>query len=251
MKKIQFLWTLILAISLLSCKSGYEIVSMSAGIVEMDASFDEKPDAEMQLFVQTYKAQLDKEMNEVIGTSAQYMPYGRPESLLTNLTADVMKSYGDEHLPNGADMGVMNVHGHRATMPKGKITVGNLFEIYSFDNTLAILELKGADLKKMFDAYARIGGAGISSNIKLIIKDKKVNSVTVSGQPIEDEKVYTIVTLDYLADGNDNMSAFKQALSNENTGITIRDWMIDYVKEQTRQGKEIESRLDGRITIIK
>ena len=162
-----------------------------------------------------------------------------------------MKEYGDEHLPNGADIGVMNVHGHRATMPKGPVTVGNLYEIYSFDNTITFLELKGTDLKKMFDAYARIGGAGISSNVKLVIEDGKVKSVTIDGKHIDDDKIYQIVTLDYLAGGNDNMNAFLNAVSVTDTGITLRDIMIDWVREQTRQGNEIKSVLDGRIEVIK
>jgi 2',3'-cyclic-nucleotide 2'-phosphodiesterase (5'-nucleotidase family) len=144
----------------------------------------------------------------------------------------------------------MNVHGHRATMPKGAVTIGNLFEIYSFDNAITFIELKGSDLKKMFDAYARIGGAGISSNVKLIIEDKKVKNVTIDNKPIDNNKIYKIVTLDYLAEGNDNMSAFLNAISISNTGVTLRDIMIDWVKEQTRMGKEIDSAVDGRIIII-
>ncbi len=190
-------------------------------------------------------------MNEVIGYSAQFMDYKRPESLLTNLTSDVMKAYGDEHLPQGADVGVMNVHGHRATLPQGQITVGNLYETYSFDNAITFLELKGSDLKKIFDAYARIGGAGISSNVKLVAGEGKVKSVTIDGRPIADEKVYRIVTLDYLAEGNDNMAAFRNALSRTDTGVTLRDVMIAYVKEQTRRGDEVVSTLDGRIIIHK
>lgn len=248
--KIRIIGIVLAAVFLISCKSQYRITEMTGTIVEMNASFDAEPDPGMHAFVQFYKTQLDKEMNEVIGTSAQFMDYGRPESLLTNFTSDVMKTYGDEQLPGGADVAVMNVHGHRATMPEGPVTVGNLYEIYSFDNTIAFLELKGSDLKKIFDAYARIGGAGISSNVKLIIEDRKVKSVTVNGNPINDNAVYNIVTLDYLATGNDNMAAFLDALRNVNTGITLRDMMIGYVKEKTRRGEEINSILDGRITVI-
>lgn len=239
------------AILLISCKSHqYRINNMSGTVVEMNSSFDANPNKKMLTLVQKYKTELDNEMNEVIGTSTQLLDYGRPESLLTNLTSDVMKAYGDEHLPNGADVAIMNVNGHRANMPKGKITVGNLYEIYSFDNAMTFLELKGSDLKKIFDSYAWIGGAGISSNVKLIVKNRKVQSVTVNGKPIDENKIYNISTLDYLADGNNDMDALRDAVKKTDTGITLRDVMIDYVKEQTRRGNEITSKLDGRITII-
>lgn len=247
--KIRIIWIAVLTISLLSCKSQYKVAEINGTIIEVDSTFDSQSHSKMHNLVHSFKVELDSEMNEVIGNSVEQMEYSRPESLLTNLTSDVMKEYGDEHLPGGADIGVMNVHGHRANMPKGPVTVGNLFEIYSFDNTITLLELKGTDLKKIFDAYARIGGAGISSNVKLVIEDRKVKSATINGKPIDNNKIYQIVTLDYLAGGNDNMSAFLDAVSITDTGVTLRDIMIDWVREQTRQGKEVKSVLDGRIEV--
>lgn len=247
--KIRIIWIAVLTITLLSCKSQYKVAEINGTIIEVDSTFDSQSHSKMHNLVHSFKVELDSEMNEVIGNSVEQMEYSRPESLLTNLTSDVMKEYGDEHLPGGADIGVMNVHGHRANMPKGPVTVGNLFEIYSFDNTITFLELKGTDLKKIFDAYARIGGAGISSNVKLVIEDRKVKSATINGKPIDNNKIYQIVTLDYLAGGNDNMSAFLDAVSITDTGVTLRDIMIDWVREQTRQGKEVKSVLDGRIEV--
>ncbi|MDD3980382.1 MAG: 5'-nucleotidase, partial [Proteiniphilum sp.] len=60
---------------------------------------------------------------------------------------------------------------------------------------------------------------------------------------------YRVVTLDYLAEGNDNMTAMRNALTQHNTGVTLRDVMIDHVKEESRRGHAIRSALDGRITI--
>lgn len=248
---VRFLSVIVALLALISCKQPYQVVSMTGQYVEIDSTYDVSANNEMTAFVNEFKQELDAKMGVVLGVSEAFMPYGRPESLLTNLTADVMKKYGDEQLPNGADVGVMNVHGHRANLPKGNITVGNLFEIYSFDNTITFLELKGSDLKDMFDAYARIGGAGISSNVRLVIKNKKVKSVTIDGKPIDENRVYNIVTLDYLAGGNDNMSAFTRAISVNDTRFTLRDLMMDYVKEQTKAGQQITSTLDGRITIEK
>ncbi|HOM62781.1 MAG TPA: 5'-nucleotidase C-terminal domain-containing protein [Dysgonamonadaceae bacterium] len=247
-KKLLYLFTL--GLLLVSCKPSYTVTHIQDSVVRIDSTFDAYPQPQMHALVQKYKTLLDKEMNQVIGTSAQFMDYGIPESLLTNFTSDVMKAYGDEHLPGGADIAVMNVHGHRATMPKGEITIGNIYEIYSFDNTIVFLDLKGTDLNDIFRAYAGMGGAGISSNVKLVIENKKVKSVSIDGKPIDDNKIYHIVTLDYLADGNNGMTAFKNAVKTTNTGITLRDIMIDYVREQTRQGKEITSQLDGRITVL-
>jgi len=240
---------LLTALILLSCKPQYHIAEMSASITEINSSFDTPQHAAMHALVLSYKSELDEKMNEVIATSEQAMMYGRPESLLTNFTSDVMKAYGDEQLEEGADVAMMNVHGHRASMPKGEVTVGNLFEIYSFDNAITFLEIKGSDLMELFNSYARIGGAGISSNVRLIIDNRSVKEVTIDGKAIDAERIYRVVTLDYLAEGNDNMSAMRNAIKQHNTGVTLRDVMIDHVKEETRRGNPIRSILDGRITI--
>ena len=160
-----------------------------------------------------------------------------------------MKKYGDKQIESGVDVAIMNVNGHRSALPKGDITLGNLFEVYSFDNTVTFLEVKGEDLIKIFEAYARIGGAGISSNAHLVVNDRKLKNATLDGKPIDKNNTYNVITLDYLADGNDNMNAFRNALSTNNTGITLRDIVIEYVREQTAEGKVISSQLDGRITI--
>ncbi len=247
--KMRTIGIALAALILLSCKPQYRIAEMSGSIIEMNSSFDTPQHAAMHSLVLSYKSELDEKMNAVIGTSEQAMMYGRPESLLTNFTSDVMKAYGDEYLAGGADVAMMNVHGHRASMPAGEITVGNLFEIYSFDNAITFLEIRGSDLLELFNAYARIGGAGISSNVRLTIENRSIKEVTLSGEAIDAERIYHVVTLDYLAEGNDNMSAMRNALTQHNTGVTLRDVMIDHVKEESRRGNPIRSALDGRITI--
>lgn len=255
---MRYIWILYILSTLLvvSCSSykqaekkapEFAIVKISGQIVEMNK--EQGTNAEMQAFVNKYKGTLDQQMNEVLGTSSEFMQKGSPQSLLTNLTSDVMKEYGDKQLEDGADVSFMNVNGHRATLPKGELTLGNLFEVYSFDNTITFLEVKGEDLIKVFEAYARMGGAGISSNARLVANDRKLKSVTLDGKTIDSSKIYNIVTIDYLADGNNGMKALRDAVSINNTGITLRDIMIDYVREQTAQGKQISSQLDGRIII--
>lgn len=239
-----------LFLMLCSCSSKQYTVSTMKG-ERLLVTSTSSPDPKMQSVVNEYKTRLDREMNVVIGTSDQDMPFGTPESLLTNLTADVMMLAKPSSF-NGLtpDIAVMNVHGHRAPLAKGDITVGDIFEIYSFDNELAMTKLKGSDLTDLFKAYARMGGSGISSSVRLIItKNGELVSALVDGQPVDPDRVYNVITLDYLAEGNDGMDAFKKSISVYKPGIILRDYMMDYVKDQTSKGKTVSSKLDGRVTV--
>lgn len=243
---------IVLTLVCTSCTQQQYIVSdIQARRYPIQADNNASSDPKAHELVSKYKHLLDKEMGQVVGESLQDMTYGRPESLLTNLTSDVMLGYVRSALNTKCDLALMNVNGHRANLAKGNITIGNIFEIYSFENSLAILKLKGKDLLEVFDSYANLGGAGISSSAKLIIQDKKIIDATIDGAPIDKNKIYTIVTLDYLADGNDGMEALKNAVSNTETGIILRDVMIDYIQKETAKGKKLSSALDGRITIKK
>lgn len=250
MKKIA-ICAMLVALCASCSQQHYVIKSMEAQRYPLVASEYTGKAPEMSKMISHYKTLLDQEMGQVIGTSDQDMTYGRPESLLTNLTSDVMLAYGEKMTNGNCDLASVNVYGHRANLGKGNITVGNIFEIYPFENTLVLIKLKGSDLLEAFESYAKIGGAGISSTARLLVKDDKLVSATVKGQPIDPDKTYTVITLDYLADGNDGMEAFAKAKEVIEPGITLRDAMMDYVKQQTAAGKPISSVMDGRITIEK
>lgn len=249
--------SILLSIGLLalvsSCKNQqqYSISKIKGSRIELskntvDTLATSNKDAD--LLIKRYKTILDAEMDKEIGQSAQAMPLGRPQSLLTNFTSDAMLEFGKERLGQ-CDLALMNVHGHRADMPKGRITIGNMFEIYSFDNMLTIIKIKGTYVKELLESYAKMGGAGISDNARLIFRHQQLISATIDGKSIEDDKIYTIVTLDYLADGNDGMDAMVKAESIEQTGVILREYMIDYITAQTAEGKAISSQLDDRIII--
>jgi len=73
---------------------------------------------------------------------------------------------------------------------------------------------------------------------------------TVAGKPVVEDRMYTVATIDYLADGNDGMTALIRAEKREcPQGATLRSLFMDYVERQTAAGKKITSRMEGRITV--
>lgn len=72
------------------------------------------------------------------------MEKGGPESLLSNLVADVLKGAATQVLGKPADMGLMNMGGLRNILSEGEITCGNIYEILPFENSLCVVTLKGS-----------------------------------------------------------------------------------------------------------
>ncbi|MDL2242024.1 5'-nucleotidase C-terminal domain-containing protein [Bacteroidales bacterium OttesenSCG-928-L03] len=249
MKKVNCLSLLFSLILFASCaQKQYQVTGIEASRVMMDSTWDAKANPQLLDRVNSYKTALESEMNVKIGTAAQTMIKGQPQSLLTNLTADVLRKRAQE-LWGHIDFAVMNRGGLRSTLNQGDITIGSLFEIYSFDNTLTLVELPGRAVAEFFDHIAEVNGQGLSDNLEVVINKGKVASIRIGGQALDPNKTYRIATLDYLAEGNDGMLAFKQATNKLNSGELLRDIMIEYVKEQTANNQEIDAKLDNRIIV--
>lgn len=231
--------------------SNYEITQSGGSRICMDSTWDNAPDEKVANILMPYKADVDKKMYQVIGVSAMKMEQKRPESLLSNLVAEVLRCAAECVLKHPADIGLMNMGGLRNILPEGDITVSTVYEILPFENSLCVLTLKGTDVKQLMEVIASLKGEGISGACVQMTADGKLVSATVQGQPIVDDKEYTVATIDYLADGNDGLLPLVQSIQRECPDeMTLRGIFLDYVKDQTAAGKSITSKLDGRITIV-
>lgn len=235
---------------LTSCRPAYEVTKVEGRMQPIDSTYDVNPDAEAVALLAPYKAKIDSMMYQVVGTAEMSMDKGAPESLLSNLVADVLRDAAVEVLGKSADMGLVNMGGLRNILTEGPITRGNIYEILPFENSLCVVTLKGAYLNSLFENIAARGGEGISGVKLQITEDGKLLQATVAGKPVEGDKLYTVATIDYLADGNDGMVALSQAEKRVcPDGATLRGLFMKYVEQQTAEGKKITSRMEGRVTV--
>ena len=207
----------------------------------MNSVWDAEPDAEAVALLATYKARMDSVMYHVVGTAEMSMDRFRPESLLSNLIADVLREAAVEVLGKPADMGLINIGGIRNSLTEGDITTENIYEILPFENSLCVLTMKGSAMKHLFENIAVRLGEGVSGIQLEISKDGKLLQASIAGKPVE---------IDYLADGNDGMTAFLQADKREcPDGATLRGLFMKYVEKQTAAGKKVTSRMEGRVVV--
>ena len=244
---------LMLAASLFmgGCKSHYVVTDVQSRRIAIDASLDAIASQEAKQLIAPYRASIDSMMNTVIGQSEIAMNRRRPECLLGNLVAEVLRQSAARVLGKPADMGLVNVGGLRADVGEGNFTISNAFEVLPFENSLCVLTLNGTQMKELMANIATRGGESISGATLVFNSNKEVIEATVQGEPIDDNRLYTLGTIDYLSEGNDGLHALPKALKKDcPDGLTLRSLFIEYVQEQTRQGKKITSQLDGRVRII-
>jgi 5'-nucleotidase len=88
-----------------------------------------------------------------------------PESALGHLMTDAMLQSND------ADISIHNVSGGiRANLPQGDLTYGSVFKMFPFDNQVVILDLSGAELRRVIsnqvpNARRRAGLSGMQVSV--------------------------------------------------------------------------------------
>lgn len=245
MKKYILLSLLFLPLSLVGQKSKVKAITWQR--IRVDSTWTiQTPQA--QAIVDEYKSRVDSVMAPTLGLSRKFMSASRPESLLSNWMADMLLNCCTATGLPRADMALLNIGGIRSSMPEGEVTVGDIYKISPFENSLVVLELKGKHVLELMQNIASVGGEAVSREVKLLIGEGgKVLEAKINGEPIDPRRTYTIATIDYLAQGNDKMTALTKASKVHELGITLRDAEMEYVVKS----RIVDASLDNRITLQK
>ena len=241
------------AAMLLSCSSSRNATySVERTRILIDSSYDASPDRAATAFMAPYKAHVDSLMNPIVGYAASNMSSYQPESPLTNLLSDILV-WGGQAFNEHPDFAVYNVGGIRASLSKGAVTIGDVLDMAPFENKICFLTLSGSKVLELFRQITAQGGQGVSHSVRLVMdKDGNLLSATINGEPVDKARDYRIATLDYVAQGNDKMDAFKakaNVVSPQSEENNIRYIIMNYFRYFMKQGKTVDSKVEGRIKV--
>jgi len=236
-------------VTLISCSlKTWQMTKETSIKIPIDSTTDVLADKSYEAYLQPFKQKIDVGMNVVIGQVEETMRGHAPESLLSNFSADVYRQAASDFMGEKVDMAVVNLGGLRTVVNVGDITIGKVFELMPFENELVIVWLRGNKLEELLQFFAKVGGEGVSG-LRMEINNGKAQNISIGGNLLDANKLYSIATNDYLAAGNDKMFQLAQNEKRLNTGVKVRNMLLDYIKAETQKGNKIESKLDGRITV--
>ena len=216
----------------------------------VDARYDDRLDPDFAEKLAPYKVQVENAMSMVLGESAVDLVVNRPESTMSNWACDALADMARQRSRKKIDFAVGNIGGMRADIPQGVVTRGNIWQTFPFTNYMTIVELKGSDVRNLFEQIAANGGEGVSREVRLVIDKGTVAQCSIAGAPIDDNRIYTIATINFIAEGGDGMVAFRNAVSRVDYPGFVFELYEDYITRLTQRGEAIHSSVDGRITIV-
>lgn len=219
----------------------------------------ESYDKEIQAFLAPYKEKVDSVNNRVIGYSLQNLSSSDPNGGYANWTADFAlwqaSQLTDSLRKSGIDfpdidLAVMNVGGIRQEMPKGAITEGQMLSTFPFSNIMTVVEIKGKDIIDAMKVAAARGGEAISGNMRVVTdKDGNVLRVVIDGEEMDPEKTYRVMTIDYIAQGNDGLVTMgnNRELWHDDRELSQR--ILRYINHLTSLGLPVNPDPTGRFVV--
>lgn len=188
-------------------------------------------------------------VKEVIAYSTSAMEAHHPESALSNWFIDLLMEQTEKLSGNKVDMGITNFGGIRIDMPEGPVILDDMLSMFPFKNHLVYVEHKGSQIRKILEKMAA-GRVEVIGGARIVVENGKLVSATIGGKPIDDNKVYGLVTISFLLSGGDGLALAENAVSiTEYKDVMIIDAVLDYVKAETAAGRPIAGQEDGRVVI--
>lgn len=185
-------------------------------------------------------------------TRGTALPYG--DSTMGNLIADAQLAFAKKR--GAADIAMINSGGIRADLspePGKPVTMSDLVAIQPFGNEMIVMSLSGAQLREMLQrqlpqtpAQRRFTqvSQGFSVTWSQTADGKStLRSASLHGVPLQDEKIYRVVVNNFMAEGGDDLSVFRQGTDRNNLGPDI-DALVEWLRDNPDAVKQIQP---GRI----
>lgn len=206
--------------------------------------------AEIENFIKPYRDKIDADLNMVLANAPETLDKsGEWQTPMGNFLADITFEKSDKVFQmrekKVLDICMLNHGGIRSIIPQGNVTARTAYEVMPFENSAIVIGLKGEQVLEMINYIISEKKPHPLKGLTFTIdKKNQPKNILIKGNPLQNDKVYYVVTSDYLSNGGDNMLFFKKGVEQYDLNYKLRNIIIDYFKEN----KIITANKDIRIS---
>ena len=187
------------------------------------------PDGDVANTVRPLCAAVDAKYGQVLTYNYKYLGNDKYEqSAVAEYLTDLLRNSFQ------TDFAILNGGGFKADLPVGNVTARRLMEIYPHSDKIVVLQMRGKDVLDAIDFGVdnKLVGQGRFSGIRVAFEpdmpqgQRIVDLVLPDGSKVAPEKIYTVVTNSFLANGGDGYVMFKNAISRKEVDPDIQAFFI-------------------------
>ncbi|WP_438961294.1 5'-nucleotidase C-terminal domain-containing protein [Nonlabens sp.] len=234
-----------------SCKPDHlHLVKVEASQTSIDSTLQSV--TAIEDYIAPYKKSLDAQMDEQLSYNPVSMHKNDFElnTPIGNMMAEIVMKQGNpiflKRSGEQIDVVLINHGGIRAPLHKGAVTMRSAYEIMPFENSIVVAQLNAVQMTSLINYLVKRKRAHPISGLTIKLdKNGKLLEALINGKPLSDNEHYYVATNDYLYNGGDNMSFFKDTPITQ-LDYKIRNAMIDYFKETDT----LKFKRDDRFTMV-
>ncbi|MEQ5871387.1 5'-nucleotidase C-terminal domain-containing protein [Sagittula sp. NFXS13] len=186
---------------------------------------------------------LDEIRNKVIAETSEPIDGSRDvcragECQMGNLVTDAMLARVKDQ---GIDLAINNGGGLRASIDGGEVTMGEVLTVLPFQNTLSTFQVTGATLKEALEngvsqmedgggRFPQVSGMSFTVDPSAEV-GSRVSEVMVGDAPLDEGKVYGVVSNNYVRNGGDGYAMFRDAENAYDFGPDLADVTAEFLAE--------------------
>ncbi len=156
-----------------------------------------------------------------------------------------------------ADIAIQNAGGVRIDIAEGNITVGTVYTLLPFRNTLVRLTMTGAEVKQVLEdaitfvlaASGNTGAYPYAASLRWTVdlnrpannrlSNLEVKTAAGAWVPLNPSATYRVITNDFIADGQDGYVTFRTITGprREDTFLDYADSFLRYVQARAEVGR--------------
>lgn len=183
---------------------------------------------EAKAIVERYAGELRPILSRQIANARHAVPKQSDGSSfdtpLGNLVADIFR------YQSGTDIALYNRDGVRSSMAAGPLTVGQLHELFPYDDAVTVIQATGEQLQSVVEQGTIEGEGPLSgSGLTATILNNRLE-IKVGEQPLERERLYTVATTSFLAGGGDGLASLANLPRVRTLGFT-RDVLLQHFED--------------------
>ena len=232
-----------------------KVIEASGAPLLMDAAVVED-EATVSRIAEAAKP-LDEIRNKVVAQTDEAIGGDREtcrsqECTMGNLIADAML---DRVKDQGIDVAIQNGGSIRASIDAGEVTMGEVLTVLPFQNTLSTFQVTGATLVEALEngvsqieegagRFAQVAGMTYAFDASQPAGER-VSDVMIGGAPVEMDKLYGVVSNNYVRGGGDGYKMFTDAQNAYDYGPDLADVTAEYLAEKA----PYKPYTDGRIAV--
>lgn len=224
-------------------------------------------DPQVAQIIGFYADQLEEMAEQVIGYAPETLPHLRvpdphhinPKLALGSTLAPFVAQAFYARIP-AADLGLINAGAIRTDLHAGDVRFESVYTIMPFTGTLFTLEISGAEIKQTLeDTLENIASGGSSGSFPYAYAIRySVDATKAFGEritelefrprnteefiPLEDDRLYTLVTNSFIAAGKDGYATVAHVMQQRgatDTFIDVNQALIDYIQSLTLADMEV------------